>query len=308
MISAPCCTLADIEFLDTFEEADHPRYKEISTYIISNVREFSGYHQVFERLVAERCLMTGLHVHLEEVSVAPEREAHSLFAHLVGVNQHSDDRVALLHEFLSAYECQGPKTFLDSAYRKTGYYDYLLRKATANTLTTPSYKSRRGLRGLGKHFKDPSQNRIEDKLRQRVVNCLTLYSHMKQARGLVPKAKQAVPAEQFRYYDFPWAIDYFGTLRKRDGAHRRAIANYLGLGTLPHLVVRFTDISSDLLSQCSPYVRRHFPWYRAILSQANQAMSQPTLPMHRHPEREEAEPYGSRDQDSGPKATSHAVH
>jgi len=67
--------------------------------------------------------------------------------------------------------------------------------------------------------------------------------------------------------DLPWAIDYCGYIKLRDGAHRRAIAHALGWGTVPTLVFEFGQVTQESLGAAHPYIRDNFHWFAEIVTQ-----------------------------------------
>lgn len=242
--------LSDITFLDSVDETAHPRYKSVSGYIVSNATEFAAYHQVFERLVAEIGMMTDRNVQIRQIPLAPDPLENTLFARLVGINQHNNERKVLTEEFLSRYDEAGADRFFSKAMKETGYYRYCLKNATRKK--------------PGK-----AEAAVETHLDQHMREFVFMYENMKKAGGLVPNARRE-PSEgkntdRFQYYDLPWAIDYLGYVKKRDGAHRRAVAAYIGLESLPMLVFDFGRLQPDDLKSCNPYIQEHFGWYRELI-------------------------------------------
>jgi len=103
-------------------------------------------------------------------------------------------------------------------------------------------------------------------IKHRIVTFLNVYENMKRFGTLVGTARviQETPSP-LEPVDLPWAIDYCGYIKLRDGAHRRAAAHYLGWGTIPTLVFDFDRITAGILANRHPYLRDNFDWFCALV-------------------------------------------
>ena len=230
----------------------HPRYAEFRQLI--GQRDFAAYREVFERGWAETSIMCGEHVRLGELPPDEEEPPNTPLVNLMGINQHSPRRVRLSKEFFQEYERVGRSGFLKGAAYTTGYGQDLL--ATADIRT----EGLRGIRGL-------LARRAQRKgVQYRVLSYLNTYDNMKRFSKLVGRAhvlqESPSPVEPA---DLPWAIDYCGYIKLRDGAHRRAIAHALGWGTVPTLVFDFGQVAQESLAEAHPYIRDNFEWFAALV-------------------------------------------
>jgi hypothetical protein len=84
---------------------------------------------------------------------------------------------------------------------------------------------------------------------------------------LVSNSKSSKPSGHLRYYDLPWAIDYFGYVKERDGAHRRATLYYLGQQSVPTLVLNFSKIDDKDVTTMTEnkILRENFSKFRAMV-------------------------------------------
>lgn len=82
---------------------------------------------------------------------------------------------------------------------------------------------------------------------------------MKKIRNLVPQAlSKSIQYSEWHPDDFPWSINYFGYLKKRDGSHRRMIMKYFGATTIDEIVVDFETINKNDLPSAILYLRNYF--------------------------------------------------
>jgi hypothetical protein len=85
---------------------------------------------------------------------------------------------------------------------------------------------------------------------------------MKKIQGLVPNAlNKKINYTVYHPTDFPWSINYFGYIKKRDGSHRRMVMTYLGATTVDEIVVDFDQITLDDLDDSKPYLKDNFEWF-----------------------------------------------
>ncbi len=88
-----------------------------------------------------------------------------------------------------------------------------------------------------------SQDPFERIARERVA----MLENFRNSGGrLVSNSKSGHPSDHLRYFDLPWAFDYFGYVKERDGAHRRATLHYLGQPSIPTLVLNFSKVTPDV--------------------------------------------------------------
>ena len=99
-----------------------------------------------------------------------------------------------------------------------------------------------------------------------------MYENMKTIKNLVPRSKdKMIRYDIWRPEDFPWAINYFGYIKKRDGSHRRMIMSYFGSKTIDTVVVDFEKLSKKDLENSITYLRNNFEWfYNEVKDKYNQ--------------------------------------
>jgi hypothetical protein len=246
--------LDDIHFSSRIPLERHSRYAEFRQMI--GQRDFAAYRDVFERGWAETSIMCGEHVRLEELPLYDEEPPNTPLVNLMGINEHSPKRVRLAKEFFREYERIGRTSFLKGTAYATGYGQDLLTIAAIRT---------EGLSG----FRGVLARRAQRKgVRYRVLSYLNTYENMKRFGKLVGRAHaiQESPAP-VGPSDLPWAIDYCGYIKLRDGAHRRAIAHALGWGTVPTLVFEFGQVAQENLGAAHPYIRDNFHWFAELVNQ-----------------------------------------
>ncbi|MHA2429123.1 MAG: hypothetical protein ACXADB_13970 [Candidatus Hermodarchaeia archaeon] len=91
---------------------------------------------------------------------------------------------------------------------------------------------------------------------------LQMYKNMKVIGDLVPHALDT-KVKYSVYYpeDFPWSINYFGYIKKRDGSHRRMIMKYFGAAAVDEIVVDFEKITIHDLTKTISYLKNNFEWF-----------------------------------------------
>lgn len=247
----------DISFKERYEYTDHPRFERLSTFLESGDPEFSYVHQVFERLVAEPCIAAGILTTLREVVIEDGQWESHPFGRFVGYNRHLAERIHLANDFLTEFErCGSDWKAFRSHMSKTSYYGYYHRWALRNT--------RKGT-PLKRYFKEL---RIRKSLEKQMHDFVVMYQRMREAPALfVHHSKLSQEQGPLHYYDVPWAIDYMGYIKKRDGAHRVSIAYHLGRKSYPCLVFDFAAVDEGFLEGLGapPYLLRNFDWYRDLI-------------------------------------------
>jgi len=235
--------ISQIKFLPHLREQDHPRYNDIFNYIQCLDRSFYRYQHVFERLVAEKSIMTGVCTSLKQINVVEKEDEHSFFARMVGISQYSIRRTEIAQELLLLFKSHGTAHILEKrSYLSTLYYKELVERIE-----------------IGSPRQD--RERINVRAMNRIKKFATMYDNMVAQQGLVGSALSDRPSKSLSFQDLPWAIDYNGYIKRMDGAHRRAIAAFLGHQTVPSLVFRVKDADEKLLENSCEYLRSNFTWF-----------------------------------------------
>ena len=244
--------LNDIAFKSRIPIEAHPRYPEIRRLI--GLRDFAAYREVFERGWAETSILAGESTRLEDLQVTSAEPTAKAFAHLMGVNEHALRRVRLAQEFFELYERVGRDRFLKEFAIRTGYVQDIIAHMANRTL------DRDGIRG----FLD--QRRQSKRIQHRIITFSNLYENMKRHGALVGQAHTLHDTPPpLRATDLPWAIDYGGYVKLREGAHRRAAASALGWTSIPTLVFEFQSVNEDTLGNAHPYIRDNLDWFTDIM-------------------------------------------
>ena len=194
--------------------------------------------------------MCGEFMRLEELPIAEEEPPNTPLVNLMGVSQHSPLRVRLAREFFNECERVGRSRFLKEVAIKTGCGQNL--DVIADHMTS-------GLKGI----------RFLKGIQHRIANYLNTYANMKRFGTLVGRAN--MPQEDsppLTPMNVPWAIDYRGYVKLRDGAHWRAAAHYLGWKNMPTLVFEFDRVTKDGLENAHPYIRDNFDWFAELVQTA----------------------------------------
>ena len=244
--------LSDINFGPRLPLEQHPRYQGFRR--LMGLRDFAAYREVFERGWAETSILCGEVVRLDEMPISEEVTDNSLLAKLMGVNEHSPKRARLAKEFFAQYERLGRSQFLQKHAALTDYVQDIFITVS---------RRMEGLYGLRRLL---ANYRLKREIRERVIRFTNLYENMKSAGTLVGRGCSATPRRsELRPEDLPWAIDYHGYVKLRDGAHRRAVAYVLGWETISTLVFEFGRVTPSNLKDAHPYIRDNFEWFIAII-------------------------------------------
>ena len=240
-------TLADVDFGPRMPITAHARYRDFAPLIGSE--RFEDYQEVFERGFVETSLMCGDLVRLDNLHVGQPAPSDSPLERLLGPYPHWR-RIGLVVELLAQYEQLGCSDF--SAHALDSGYAGILRAQFKATLRDRGLMAT--LRGRWS---------IDRRIQSRVEQLLALYDNMKKFGGLVGDARVVHDAPvPLQAADVPWAIDYPGYLRLREGSHRRAVAISLGWETLPTLVFEFSRVRREELESFHPYLAERFEWFR----------------------------------------------
>lgn len=246
--------MQDIHFAPCPAIEDLPRFSEFRRHI--GVPDFAAYRELFERAWAEPSILSGRCVEVRELppDYAPAQE-HP-FNVLMGVNEHTGAKGKAAAEFFDQYERFGRKRFLSDAAESTSYAHFM-RSAIE--------------RCAGSRIPGLARYRVRRALFTRIQNFLTLYDNMKAAQQLVGAGRTPGGSAALQARDLPWAIDYLGYVKLRDGAHRRAIASYLGWKAIPTLVFDFRKATARDLAHAPLWLRESFPILQEIVVGAARA-------------------------------------
>ena len=234
-----------IEYHDDFKMEDNFRCKAHLANLNEEKLDFEKYREIFERCVIEVGIMRGTLGSVQSVPLAPASIDETDFARKMGLNKHSEARVESANEFFDLYEKHGEQEFLkQKLYKQTQFW----RTISKGNGSLPSK--------IMKIF-SPS---YED--RKRIMPLLQMYKNMKGIRDLVPHVlDKTVKYSVYYPEDFPWSINYFGYVKKRDGSHRRMIMKYFGATTVDEIVVDFEKITLDELEGTIPFLKKNFEWF-----------------------------------------------
>ena len=244
--------LSDINFETRLPLERHPRYPEFRRLI--GLRDFAAYREVFERGWAETSIMCGEFVRLEEIPITHGEPPSTPLVNLMGVNDHSPRRVRLAEEFLGEYDHLSRSRFMREVAFKTAYVHDLQEAMSARI------DHLGGLHGIRARWRQRQQ------LRQRILSFLNVYQNMKRLDTLVGRAHDLHETPPpLGPNDIPWAIDYCGYIKLREGAHRRAAAHHLGWQTIATLVFEFDPTTTDTLRNAHLYIRDNFHWFATLV-------------------------------------------
>lgn len=234
-----------IEYYEDYKMEDNFRCKAHLAKLNKEKLDFDEYREIFERCVIEVGIMQGALGSVQPVPLAPAAIDETDFARRMGLNKHSEARVESAIEFFDLYEKHGEKKFLKQKLYKQTQFWLTISKGN-ETLQSK----------IMKIFSPSSEDR------RRIMPLLQMYKNMKVIRDLVPRAlDKKIKYSIYHPEDFPWSINYFGYIKKRDGSHRRMIMKYFGATTVDEIVVDFEKISVNDLSETIPYLRNNFEWF-----------------------------------------------
>ena len=235
----------NIEYYDDYSYEDNIRCKACMSKIDEERLDFQMYKEIFERCVIEVGIMKGTMGTVRPVQLTQGSEDETKFALKMGVNKHSKARVKSASEFFDLLEKYGEREFLKKKmYRQTKYW-----------LTSTADKGMSLSKIINIFISD-----YEDK--KRIMPLLQMYKNMHIIRDLVPNAREKrIKYNVYHPEDFPWSINYFGYVKRRDGSHRRMIMKYFGVKTVDEIVVDFEKITQDDLQESIPYVKDNFEWF-----------------------------------------------
>ncbi len=241
-----------IEF-DEFKIFNNNRFNYLKSNFLLN-KNFSTYHEFFERSFVEPCISSGIYTKLKFHKVKNYLNMKNDF--LIGNNLNALNRCKYAKEFFSLYEKSGEKVFFKKKmFKSTKYYHDLYFKLN-------KIETRNSLKKVLINYKN---NRV---ILERIKEYIVMYKVMKKNNSLLPKIKnEKIKKECFYPSDFPWAIKYSNYIRHRDGSHRRSIAFFLGWKTLPTLEFQFDLIEKNFLKKYSNLLYQYFPIYKKIINE-----------------------------------------
>ncbi|MGB0455267.1 MAG: hypothetical protein ACPGJV_16285 [Bacteriovoracaceae bacterium] len=250
--------MKDIKFNKNFKVEDHSAFQKFKLVFQSENPEFITFHEIFERLVCEVSIIRGECTNLEMVAIKPEEKETSLFEYLIGVNYHSEKRTKMLEELLKTCENESESDYLNpQKYMKLEYclfyFDHTLRNAGNLSKRLP-------------HF--IRVQKAHKSIQKQLKRIRTMFFSLKNAESLVGHADQEGGDKTLNYYDIPWAIRYGEVIKRRDGAHRRAIMKYLGHEKIPTLVCDYKEVTQKAKSFVNnSFILNNIDWYSQILDQ-----------------------------------------
>jgi len=235
----------NIEYYDDYSIQDNVRCKACMSNIDDKELDFQMYKDMFERCVIEVGIMKGTLGTVRPVPLEQGSEDETEFAMKIGVNKHSKARVKSALEFFDLYEKHGEREFLKNKMYKHTKFWLMSSKESGMSLS----------KLINMFISD-----YEDK--KRIGPFLQIYKNMSTIRDLVPNARdKRIKYNVYHPDDFPWSINYFGYIKRRDGSHRRMIMRYFGAKTVDEIVVDFDKIIKDDLQESIPYIKDNFEWF-----------------------------------------------
>lgn len=246
--------MRDIRFDPCPTAEDLPRFLELRRHI--GIPDFAAYRELFERAWAERLLLSGKCVEVRQLPPDYTPAQDHPFHVLMAVNEHTGAKGRTAVEFLDQYERLGRKRFLSKAAESTGYARFMLSSIECS---------------VGSRIPGLSRFRVQRALLARMLSFLVLYDNMKLAGQVVGAGRTPGGSAELQARDLPWAIDYLGYVKLCDGAHRRAIASYLGWKAIPTLVLDFQQVTEEELANAPSWLRQSFPIFHEIVVGAARA-------------------------------------
>jgi len=234
----------NLEYYSDYDAMNHPKCVTCMEKVNSDPYDFQTYLELFERCFIEVGIMNGTLGTILNVPLTSPREITE-YTKMMGVNEHSNARVESATEFFDLYEEHGENDFIDKKlYRDTLYWKTVI----VNKSKTWTSKIISGLRSSEK---------------KQIMPFLQMFKNMKKIRNLVPEAlSKSIQYSEWHPEDFPWSLNYFGYLKKRDGSHRRMIMKYFGATTIDEIVVDFETINENDIPSSIPYLKNHFDLFR----------------------------------------------
>jgi hypothetical protein len=235
----------NVEFYSDYKSEANVRCRSCLASLNKKKLDFNEYREIFERCYVEVEIMKGTVGVIRQVPLSLDSNEKTEFAKKMGVNEHSNARVNSAIEFFDLYEKNGESDFLNKKiYEKTDFW------------RTISTSNETWLSRLRSFILFDYENK------KRIVPLLRMYKNMKTIKDLVPNAlNKTIKYAIYHPDDFPWSINYFGYIKKRDGSHRRMIMKYFGATAVDEIVVDFDKITIYDLDDSLPYLKNNFEWY-----------------------------------------------
>ena len=243
----------DIKFYNDYTIKHNVRCKTCKASLDENKLDFDEYREIFERCYIEVGIMKGTLGTIRPVSLTQDHMDETDLAKKMGLNKHSKARVNSALEFFDLYEKHGEREFLNKKMYKQTRYWLTISKENGTLLS-------RFLNLIIPNYMD----------KKRMIPLLQMYKNMRIIRNLVPHSRnKKVKFSIYHPEDFPWSINYFGYIKKRDGSHRRMIMRYFGAKTVDEIVVDFDKITVDDLNRSIPYLKDNFLWFYNVILNAS---------------------------------------
>lgn len=256
-----------IEFLTKRRaDRDHPRHRYLQPLERKLERigfDFAIYRELFERYIGEGLIATGGGsrevkglVEIREVAIGPKGFSEiNPIEDSLGIHSRHEARYSNLSNFFEQYDKISPELFFkNKVYLDTLYFRNEILPQSERLFTRSVYL----LSSL------TGQDPFERIARERVA----MLENFRNSGGrLVSNSRSGQPGDRLRYFDLPWAIDYFGYVKERDGAHRRATMWYLRQLSIPTLVLDFSQIDSELCANATDtkLLTENFPKFRVMV-------------------------------------------
>ena len=246
--------IRNIEYYNDYSIDEHDRCKACLASLDESCLDFDDYREIFERCFIEVGIMRGTIGTVRPIPLKHDPKYETGFAMKMGGARPRDARVDSAIEFFNLYEKYGEREFLKKKmYKQTKFWLTLSKKNEA-------WLSR---------FLNFIIRDYEDK--KRIISLLQMYKNMRIIRNLVPEARnKKIQYSVYHPDDFPWSINYFGYLKKRDGSHRRMIMKSFGETTVDEIVVDFDKICVDDILGSIPYLKDNFEWFYNQVLNASQ--------------------------------------
>ena len=240
----------NIKFMK-FDKFNISQFHQLKTNFLLN-KNFSTYHEFFERAFVEPCIKSGIYTKLKFHNISTFKNIDNDF--LIGNNLNVFNRCRFSREFFDLYEKNGDKFFFkNKLYRSTKYYEDLCVKFGRFNTNNPFKKYL-------------IENRNKKNIIKRLKEYILMYNTMKKNNTLIPNMKKENNKTDIYYpSDFPWSIKYSDYIRHRDGSHRRSIAFYLKWNELPTLEFEFDLIKQNFLEKYDNLLYEYFSIYKKII-------------------------------------------
>ena len=237
---------------EKFEKSHQNKFNNLKMNFLIN-KNFTSYHEWFERSFVETCIKSGIFTKLKLHDVKDFSKIDQDF--LIGNNQNVENRAKFSRQFFSLINLHGEVNFFkNKIYENTNYYIDL--------------KTKLALKMPKNYLKKMMYNyKSKQMILKRVKEYFLMYENMKKFNSLMPNMKNKVIRKKiYLPSDLPWAIKYKKFIRHRDGSHRRSLAFYLKWKKLPTLEFQFDLIEKEFLKKHDDILYDYFPIYKKIIN------------------------------------------